>query len=119
MKRNSGFSLVELLIVIAIVVIIGAIVVSSFGSSSSYETQATEALRAQGLQPVKVESVHRWNARYYGCAKSDGVAVEVISTNPNCDLVHHVVCMGGVGSYKSATVRDGKVLQQSYPGCRR
>ncbi|HBH94858.1 MAG TPA: hypothetical protein DDX91_03845 [Ruminococcaceae bacterium] len=55
--RNKGFSLTEMIVVIAIIVILTAILVPALSNSSSYETEAMENARAfySNVQQVMIQ----------------------------------------------------------------
>ncbi len=95
-------TLIELLIVIAIIGIILVMIFNSRGCSQLSEPQAVQALKDAGFQDVTITDVSRWNVAYKGCGRDDTIRYEATVTNSQGQRVRCAVCSG---YYKDATIR--------------
>ena len=78
--RSSGFTLVELMVTVAVLAILSAIAIPSFTSlinSNRLVTQANELVAA--VEGARSEAI-RYNQRVYVCSSSDGSSCSGAST---------------------------------------
>ncbi len=101
-RKTAGFTLIELMITVAIIGIIVAIVFGTRGCGVVDENTAREAVEKQGYRVIDVTDSHRWNPGYHGCGEDDNVAYDMIVENARGRTVEITACCG---QYKNCTVR--------------
>lgn len=114
--RQSGFTLVELLIVVIILAILAAIVVPQFGSSTEDAQASTlKADLAQMRSAVELY-YHQHNSRYPGETKeTDGTATTTAAEAEAAfppQLTQYTDINGQASGTKSATFKFGPYLKQ-------
>jgi prepilin-type N-terminal cleavage/methylation domain-containing protein len=98
MKLQKGFSLIELLIVIAIVGIILAIAFSNFrGRHSQQELRAVELLESRGYSGVTIVDSCTKPTKC-DCASTDSIAFKTEATDANNTVQKLTVCVAKNGS---------------------
>ena len=110
MKRQKGFSLIELLITLAVVVIIVIVCFTHFGGATktTQETQVQEHLQAEGYDRVKIVDSSYFTS-IKGCSEDDNRAFLVEAINAQGKRVSCVVCMGLI---KKPTTRGARILKE-------
>lgn len=103
MKRENGFTLIELMIIVAIVSIVAALLLKGFPGAFVKNEKAIRALEANGFFKIEIID-HSWFlVGYRGCDKSDVARFTAKATNPAGKEVQLYVCTGWI--FKGATIR--------------
>ena len=103
LKNQKGVTLIELMIIAAVVAIIGAIILWPCRALFVKPTVAVRALETQGFSEVRVIDKNWFLVRYRGCARGDNVRFVAKAKNPAGKEVEVLVCVGW--PFKGATVR--------------
>src|SRR5467141_3261065 len=116
-KRQTGFSLIELLIVVAIILIIAAIAIPSFLSS---RMSANEASAVANLRTVATAET-AYSASYGGIGYSnaladlgDGGLSNCVASTPQACLIDSLLASGLKGGYSITYANDGNTPAVGY-----
>ncbi len=103
MKKEYGFTLIEVMIVVAIVAIIGAVALRGFSGILVKDQKAITAAETNGFTNVKVLE-HDWLlVQFRGCDRSDVARFTISATNPANQQVQFYICSGWL--FKGTTIR--------------
>jgi type IV pilus assembly protein PilA len=115
MKNQKGFSLVELLIVVAIILVISAIAVPSYMRS---RMQANEASAVSSMRMINTAAITYFSTYqdvgYPPSLASMGGATPCTSTSTSACLLDETVALGTKSGYVFAWESDGAVPSVAY-----
>ena len=115
MKKQQGFSLIELLIVVAIILIISAIAIPNYLRS---RMQANEASAVGSLRMINTSAV-TYSSTYLNVGfptnMSDmGGANPCVATSTNACILENTIALGTKSGYSFLWVGDGATPSVSY-----
>lgn len=115
MKKQKGFSLIELLIVVAIILIISAIAIPSYMRS---RMQANEASAVSSLRMINTAAITYFSTYsqvgYPTTLASMGGASPCSSTSASACMLDDTVAQGTKSGYNFAWTSDGNVPSVAY-----
>jgi prepilin-type N-terminal cleavage/methylation domain-containing protein len=115
MKQSKGFSLIELLIVVAVILIIAAIAVPNFLHARMRANEASALSSIRVITTAAVAYSTTYNAQGYPAALSNlgGASPCTVSAVTSC-LIEDVLAQGNKEGYLFVWIGDGNVPSNAY-----
>lgn len=115
MKRQNGFSLIELLIVVAIILIISAIAVPTYLRSRMQANEASAVASLRLINTAAIDYAATYSqAGYPATLASLGGAAPCTSTSTSACMLDDTVAQGMKAGYTFVLITDGNTPSVAY-----